>query len=69
MEQFAHSMGKTILKHETIHVVGFVLKTASKCASADDFNVDTILILPSTDGKIRTDRWGESAREGKAAFV
>ena len=56
MEQFAQSTGKTILKHKTIHVVGLMLKAASKRASTEDFNVVAILILASTDGKIRTYR-------------
>jgi hypothetical protein len=69
VEQIAHSTGKTILKHKTIHVVRLMLKAASERASTNDLNVVTILILASTDGKIRTDRCGVRARERKATFV
>jgi hypothetical protein len=56
VEQFAQSTGKTIPKHKTIHMVGLMLKAASKRASTEDFNVVAVLILASTDGKVRTYR-------------
>jgi hypothetical protein len=69
VKQFAHFTGNTIFKHETVHVVGLMLKATSKCASSEDLDVIAVLILAHTDGEVRTDRCCVGAGEREASFV
>jgi hypothetical protein len=56
VERLSKATRESILEHESVEMVGLMLKTTSKCSGADDFNVITKLILASTDGVVRTHR-------------
>jgi hypothetical protein len=69
MEFLSNYFGKSILKHNTIDVVGLMLKAASQRSRTNDFNVVTVLILALTHGEVETHCWSECARQRKATFI
>jgi hypothetical protein len=62
-ERLSQSTGKSVLKHKSIDVVGFVLKTASERSGADDFGIAAKLILAATNDVIGANR--RCVRAGK----
>jgi hypothetical protein len=62
-ERLSLPTAKSMLKYETVDVVGLVLETSSERTGADDFDVIAKLILAPTHGNIGSHGGGVRARK------